>query len=180
MRVADIPAATIRTPRSRFIIGLGAALAVLACLVIIGLRFLVGRRRDRPVAGQPPAELFDAPQLPADEVDVPPINHNAYRRECADALREAGWQARMSFPAGRLTADIMARRDGRLLTVQCRPSTRPLEAAVVQEALLVRRAHDAQVAAVVSNAGYTMAARTLAAASGVRLLHETELPEFVN
>ena len=179
MRAADIPA-TIRTPRSRFIIGLGAALAVLACLVIIGLRFLVGRRRDRPVAGQPPAELLDAPQLPADEVDVPPIDHNAYRRGCADSLREAGWQARMSFPAGRLTADIMARRDGRLLTVQCRPSTRPLEAAVVQEALLVRRAHDAQVAAVVSNAGYTMAARTLAAASGVRLLHETELPEFVN
>ena len=176
------------TRRNRLVVGLVAILALLAGLIIIGL-LLVRRRRE--MSGRSRAELHDAqpgdaqpgdaqPRLPADEAEVPPIDTNAYRRWCVDSLTEAGWQARMSFPAGRLTADIMARRDGRLLTVQCRPSTRPLEAAVVQEALVVRRAQDAQVAAVVSNAGYTRAARNLAAASGVRLLHETELTEFVS
>ncbi len=156
-------------------------LAILGLLVgLVVLRLLAARRmRDRAVPS--PSGLYDAPpDIAADEADMPPIDGNAYRRWCVDSLTEAGWQARMSFPAGRLTADIMARRDGRLLTVQCRPSTRPLEAAVVQEALVVRSAQDAQVAAVVSNAGYTRAARTLAAASGVRLLHETELTEFVS
>ncbi len=158
------------------VIGL-AILGLLAGLVV--LRLLARRVRDR--TGPSPSEPYDAPpDIAADEADMPPIDGNAYRRWCVDSLTEAGWQARMSFPAGRLTADIMARRDGRLLTVQCRPSTRPLEAAVVQEALVVRSAQDAQVAAVVSNAGYTRAARTLAAASGVRLLHETELLEFVS
>ncbi len=166
------------TRRNRLVVGLVAILALLAGLIVIGL-FLVRRRRGR--AERSRAELHDArPELPADEAEVPPIDNNAYRQWCVASLTEAGWQARMSFPAGRLTADIIARRDGRLLTVQCRPSTRPLEAAVVQEALVVRRAQDAQVAAVVSNAGYTKAARNLAAASGVRLLHETELTEFVN
>ena len=159
------------------VIGL-AIPGLLAGLVVL---WLLARRRVRDEAGPSPSEPYDAPPgLAAEEADILPIDGNAYRQWCVDSLTEAGWQARMSFPAGRLTADIMARRDGRLLTVQCRPSTRPLEAAVVQEALLVRRAQDAQVAAVVSNAGYTRAARNLAAASGVRLLHETELPEFVS
>lgn len=164
------------------VIGLIVALVVLAALVALGLRWR-GRRRvslrrqERSSIGRLNAEPAGAP---ASEPDLfsPPIDTLDYRQRCMTSLGEAGWQARMSFPAGGLTADIIARRDGRLLTMQCRPSTRPLESVVVQEALIVRRAQDANLAAVVSNAGYTKAARSFAAASGVRLLHETELPEF--
>jgi hypothetical protein len=166
-------------PGSSLIVGLAAVLAALAALVGFALSRLIRHRRNER-SSRDWARL--QPTLAADETVLPPppIDGSAYRQRCVESLAEAGWQARMSFPAGRLTADIMARRDGRLLTVQCRPSTQPLEATVVREALLVRNAQDAQLAAVVSNAGYTKAARSLAATSGVRLLHETELPEFVS
>ena len=164
-------------------VALIAALIVLAALVALGFRRRSRRRVSMRRQERPPVELFDAQAAatPASgsELFSPPIDTLDYRQRCVKSLGEAGWQARMSFPAGGLTADIIARRDGRLLTMQCRPSTRPLESVVVQEALIVRRAQDANLAAVVSNAGYTKAARSFAAASGVRLLHETELPEFI-
>lgn len=127
------------------------------------------------MADRMPGYGLAEPEFPA-----PPIDRDGYRRRCIDFLAEGGWEARPCFPGGGLTADIMARRGGRLLTVQCRPSTQPLEAAVVREALVVRAAQDAALSAVVSNAGYTKAARSLAAASGVLLLHDTELPELVS
>ncbi|MGI4746843.1 MAG: restriction endonuclease [Janthinobacterium lividum] len=164
------------------VVGLIAALMVLAGLAVLGLRRRSRRRLSMRWHERPSMERLDpqAPAAPDDGSDLfsPPIDTLDYRQRCVKSLGEAGWQARMSFPAGGLTADIIAKRDGRLLTMQCRPSTRPLESVVVQEALIVRRAQDANLAAVVSNAGYTKAARSFAAASGVRLLHETELPEF--
>lgn len=189
---SDIPAiqpppvatpANLASTRTALAIGLVAALVVLAGLIVLGLRRRsrrrVGlRRQERSLTERLDSQAPAVPDSGPDRVS-PPIDTQDYRQRCVKSLGEAGWQARMSFPAGGLTADIIAKRDGRLLTMQCRPSTRPLESVVVQEALIVRRAQDANLAAVVSNAGYTKAARSFAAASGVRLLHETELPEFI-
>lgn len=162
---------------------IGGIALVLAALIVLGLRRLIRHRVVKRHKERSVDEWLDTqPAFGTDRLDTaaPAIDDAAYRQRCVKSLGEAGWQARMSLPAGRLTADIIARRDGCLLTVQCRPSMQPLEAAVVQEALVVRSAQDAQLAAVVSNAGYTEAARTLANANGVRLLHETELPEFTS
>lgn len=184
--VAAAPVATpanLASTRTALAIGLVAALVVLAGLIVLGLRRRSRRRVDLRRQERSLTERLDsqAPAVPDGSPDLvsPPIDTQDYRQRCVKSLGEAGWQARMSFPAGGLTADIIAKRDGRLLTIQCRPSTQPLESVVVQEALIVRRAQDANLAAVVSNAGYTKAARSFAAASGVRLLHETELPEFI-
>jgi hypothetical protein len=184
--VAAAPVVASANPastRTALAIGLVAALVVLAGLIVLGLRRRSRRRVGLRRQERSLTERLDsqAPAVPDSSADLvsPPIDAQDYRQRCVKSLGEAGWQARMSFPAGGLTADIIAKRDGRLLTMQCRPSTRPLESVVVQEALIVRRAQDANLAAVVSNAGYTKAARSFAAASGVRLLHETELPEFI-
>lgn len=155
-----------------------ALLAIVSGLVWMLRRRLAIRRQDRLMAEWLDTEELSRPS--GSDIAPSAIDSDKYRERCLEFLVEAGWTARSCFPGSGLTADIMARRDGRLLTVQCRPSSHPLEAEVVREALVVRAAQGATLAAVVSNAGYSKAARSLAATSGVLLLHDTELPEFVS
>lgn len=155
-----------------------AFLAIVSGLAWLLRRRLAIRRQDRLMAEWLDTEDLSRPS--GSDVAPSSIDSDKYRERCLEFLVEAGWSARSCFPGSGLTADIMARRDGRLLTVQCRPSSHPLEAEVVREALVVRAAQGATLAAVVSNAGYSKAARSLAATSGVILLHDTELPEFVS
>ncbi|WP_245337928.1 restriction endonuclease, partial [Methylobacterium radiotolerans] len=67
-------------------------------------------------------------------------------------------------------ADIVAVRDGLRLVVQCKRLSKPVGNAAVQEAAAALRYWDGDRAAVVSNAGFTPAARRLATATGAPLL----------
>ncbi|MCT6856095.1 MAG: restriction endonuclease, partial [Bombella apis] len=59
--------------------------------------------------------------------------------------------------------------------VQCKLYTRPVGNKAVQEIFTARQHRHAHYAAVVSNAGYTRSARQLAHATGVHLLHHSQL-----
>ncbi|MHB2210552.1 restriction endonuclease [Methylobacterium sp. CM6257] len=98
-----------------------------------------------------------------------------YERFCADRLARAGWRAHRTPASGDQGADIVAVRDGLRLVVQCKRLTKPVGNAAVQEAAAALRYWAGDRAAVVSNAGFTPAARRLAAATGVLLLHHDAL-----
>ena len=98
-----------------------------------------------------------------------------YERYCAERLARAGWRAHRTPASGDQGADIVAIRDGRRLIVQCKRLTKPVGNAAVQEAAAAQRYWAGDRAAVVSNAGFTPAARRLAAATGVLLLHHEGL-----
>ena len=72
----------------------------------------------------------------------------------------------------------MAVRDGLRLIVQCKRLAKPVGNAAVQEAAAALRYWAGDRAAVVSNAGFTPAARRLAAATGVLLLHHDALDDI--
>lgn len=112
-------------------------------------------------------------ELP-DEADAPE-DGIAYERFCAARLREGGWQARPTQASGDQGADIVAERDGLRLVVQCKRYGKPVGNAAVQEAAAAARYWSGDIAAVVSNAGFTPAARKLAAAADVLLLHHDDL-----
>ena len=99
----------------------------------------------------------------------------AYEQQCAILLRRAGWEAHLTAGSGDQGSDILARRRHRVLVVQCKRHGRPVGNKAVQEVYAAQRHHGADLAAVVSNAGYTRAARALAQTTGVRLLHHGDL-----
>ncbi len=64
------------------------------------------------------------------------------------------------------------------LVVQCKRYAKPVGNGAVQEVVAARSYWHADWAAVVSNAGFTPAARKLAAATDVLLLHHDALTEL--
>lgn len=112
-------------------------------------------------------DLPDEDEAPEDGID--------YERFCAERLTRAGWRTHRTPPSGDQGADVLAERDGVRLVVQCKRLSRPVGNAAVQEAAAALPYWSGDRAAVVSNAGFTPAARRLAAATGVLLLHHDDL-----
>jgi restriction system protein len=112
-------------------------------------------------------EAFEAIAYPAE-----------YQRFCASEMRKAGWTALVTKAGGDRGVDVIARKDGLRLLLRCKWYTRPVASDVVQEIGAVRGHKSTEIAAVVSNAGYTTGARQLAAADRVLLLHHADLREI--
>jgi restriction system protein len=112
-------------------------------------------------------DLPDEDEAPEDGID--------YERFCAERLTRAGWRTHRTPPSGDQGADVLAERDGVRLVVQCKRLSRPVGNAAVQEAAAALPYWSGDRAAVVSNAGFTPAARRLATATGVLLLHHDDL-----
>lgn len=113
-------------------------------------------------------------------VDLPdegeaPEDGITYERYCAALLGQAGWQARATRASGDQGADIVAEQAGVRLVVQCKRYAKPVGNGAVQEIAAASHYWSGDMAAVVSNAGFTPAARKLAASAGVLLLHHDEL-----
>ncbi|HYF87915.1 restriction endonuclease [Azospirillum sp.] len=117
-------------------------------------------------AGQDGSDIaFDASMSPQD-----------YERFCADRFAEAGWTARLTKASGDQGADIVCEADGRRLVVQCKLYSSSVGNGAVQEVIAAREFEYADLAAVVSNAPFTPAAKELASATSVQLLHHDEIP----
>lgn len=111
-------------------------------------------------------------------LDVLRLSPSEYEQYCASELQAAGWDARVTAGAGDQGVDIVATRGGIRAVFQCKLYSGSLGNKPVQEVHTGRRFHDADVAAVVSNAEFTPGARAAATQTGVILLHHSELPTF--
>jgi restriction system protein len=98
-----------------------------------------------------------------------------YEASVAIRLQENGWDARTTKGSGDQGIDVIARKNGIKLVIQCKLYTSPVGNAAVQEIIAGREFEKADYAAVVSNIGYTKAARQLAANANILLLHHDEL-----
>lgn len=109
------------------------------------------------------------------EEDEAPADGVPYEKFCAARLERAGWRTHPTPASGDQGADIVAEQGATRLVVQCKRYGRPVGNAAVQEAAAAARYWSGDMAAVVSNAGFTPAARKLAAATDVLLLHHDDL-----
>jgi|GEM_PF-5028228 len=98
-----------------------------------------------------------------------------YERHCARLLEEGGWKVTFTPTSGDQGVDLIAVKDSVTLALQCKWYSSPVGNAAVQEVLAGAAFIKAHAAAVVTNATYTPAARTLAAATDVYLLHDAGL-----
>ena len=110
-----------------------------------------------------------------DVTDVTEIDGISFEHHCAEMLRNAGWEARVTQSSADQGIDIIASRSGKKGVFQCKRYSQPVGNAAVQEVIAGKVFERASFAVVVSNNSYTQSARQLANAAGVHLIHFSEL-----
>lgn len=139
-------------------------LAIIAGLLVVGLiiqKYLKGRKLYRRM-------LLDFRW----HENMSPTE---FERCCADYLGLQGWHAKTTKGSGDQGVDVIARKAGHVLVLQCKLYSSPIGNKAVQEAFAGKAYAGAITAAVVSNQPYTRSAQELAAKTGVLLMHFTEL-----
>ena len=101
-----------------------------------------------------------------------------FEQRCMEMLTANGWVARRTSATGDQGIDIIATRGILRVVIQCKLYSQPVGNAAVQEAIAGMVFEKADRACVVSNSTYTPAARRLAEAGNVLLLHYEELPRL--
>jgi hypothetical protein len=104
--------------------------------------------------------------------DMSPTEYETF---CAEELRHAGWDARVTMQSRDQGVDVIAGKPGRRIVFQCKLYARAVGNKAVQEAVAARAHEQAEFGAVVSNNRYTNAAEELAATNGILLLHHRDL-----
>jgi restriction system protein len=98
-----------------------------------------------------------------------------YEHLCADFLREAGWNARVTTHSRDFGVDVIAEKSQSRIVVQCKMYTKPVGIKAVQEIAAGKIHEQADCAIVVSNWRFTSAAIQMAATNDVFLLHHEDL-----
>lgn len=118
------------------------------------------------------------PRRPSFDPEALPGDGHAFEAWVAEALSGFGWKAQTTPGSGDQGLDVIARRNGKTLGVQCKLYKSPIGNKAVQEAHAGKAFHGVDAAAVMSNAAFTPSARALAEATGVKLFSPHDIPEL--
>lgn len=115
----------------------------------------------------------------ATEADIDKMSGLEYEQHCADLLRKAGWDVQVTKGSGDFGIDLIGEKTigerARRVVFQCKRYSAPIGISAVQEVIAGKQYDSADTAIVVSNQRYTPAAESMAASSGVLLLHHADL-----
>ncbi len=121
-------------------------------------------------------EFIDSETEDDDFYGDDPIDYEVW---CSEQLTNIGWDARLT-PTNDQGADIIADNDGIKVAIQCKFYSSPVGNKAIQEVVASLPYYGANYGAVVSNAGYTKSAKEIANATGIKLLHHSELCDWIN
>jgi len=121
-------------------------------------------------------KIAETPIAPHINVDV--ISGIEFEAHCAETLEQFGWSVIRKGGSGDQGVDLIASLGQLRVAIQCKRYSQPVGNKAVQEVAAGQRFEQCNLAVVVSNADYTPAARQLANALGVLLLHYADLEGF--
>lgn len=113
-----------------------------------------------------------------DDIDVSDLSPTEFEHYCADILSRNRWKTRVTQASGDQGIDIIATYGNIKAVFQCKKYSNPIGNKAVQEIVAGKQFEKANIAAVVSNKGYTASAKQLAQSTGTYLLHYSELADF--
>jgi restriction system protein len=144
--------------------GLVVTVCVLLWLSLQRDRFRVRlqRRRDVKYASSAMAAVDEMPGVEFEEF-------------VAAQLRTAGWRVSRTATTGDYGVDLVARKGGTRMAVQCKRLARAVGVAAVQQVVAGALHHGCNQAVVVTNRGFTKAARQLASTHRCRLVGREQL-----
>lgn len=106
---------------------------------------------------------------------IKPMTGIEFERVNQEALERSGWVVQVTPQSGDHGVDLIGRRKGMNIALQCKRYAKPVGNKAVQEAASGAAFYGCQYAAVVATNGYTKAAKELAGSLGVLLLAPEEL-----
>lgn len=98
-----------------------------------------------------------------------------FEKQCANLLKECGWDANTTPKSSDQGVDVIATKNGKTVAIQCKLYSQPVGNKAVQEVNTGKSYYKADFAVVVSNNTYTTSARQLANNCGVLLLFYDDL-----
>lgn len=110
--------------------------------------------------------------------DIPPLDGHAFEFWVAARMRRQGWKVRVTQSSGDQGIDIIARRGGRSLGIQCKRYSGSVGNKAVQEAFAGCAHYRLDKAAVLTTGYYTKSARELSRSTGVALLNVSDIPSM--
>lgn len=149
-----------------------------------GLATATRRRRGKRRARAAPRPAARARQTrPAQGRAAPvlgslPRNGHDFEQWVAQRLELHGWRAVVTAGSGDQGLDIIARRDGRKIGIQCKRYDGAVGNKAVQEAFSGRAYHRVDAAVVITTGHYTESAKALSRKTGVHLLHVRDIPRM--
>lgn len=110
--------------------------------------------------------------IPTDGID--------FEHWCADQVRRQGWQVVVSQASGDQGVDVIARRNGTKVAIQCKRYSNPIGNKSVQEAFTGAQNENAGYSCVIGTGGFTQAAKQIASNTGVKLIDAADIQSFSN
>jgi restriction system protein len=101
-----------------------------------------------------------------------------FEQYVAAKLRECGWHVAYTPATGDFGVDLIAKRHGRSVAVQCKRYGKSVGILAVQQVVSGTRHHHCASCVVVSNREFTPAAKRLAATHNCVLVGRSELPTW--
>jgi restriction system protein len=117
-------------------------------------------------------ELQENPAFQCFSDDMTPAEFETF---CAEELRRAGWDARVTMQSRDQGVDVIAEKNAVRVVIQCKLYARPVGNKSVQEAAAAKAHEQADYGIVVTNNRYTQDAEQLASTNKILLLHYTDL-----
>ena len=110
--------------------------------------------------------------------DSLPTDGHEFEHWVVNALTKFGWDAQATQGAGDQGLDVLAKKHGVTVAIQCKLYSSNVGNKAVQEVIAAKGLFSTDYACVVSNAGYTTSAKELAESQRVLLLSHYDLPRF--
>lgn len=116
------------------------------------------------------AKGFDDQNLPFDGYE--------FERWVAESLEGFGWSAEVTRGGGDQGIDVIARKNGKSIGLQCKLYSSSVGNKAVQEAHSGKPFYDLDAVGVLTNADFTKSAKELAIVTGVLLLSHRDIPDL--
>lgn len=107
-----------------------------------------------------------------------PLDGIDFEHWCAGMLSKQGWKATVSKASGDQGVDVVAKRGGTEVAIQCKRYSAPVGNKAVQEAFAGKQYAQASHACVIATGGFTRSAKELATATGVSLIDAQLISDF--
>ena len=110
--------------------------------------------------------------------DEMPVDGIEFEHWCAEKLRMQGWDVSVSQASGDQGVDVLAKREGYAVAVQCKRYSKPIGNTAVQEVFAGARNLDVPLACVIGTGGFTKSAKEIASSTGVVLMDAMNIENF--
>jgi restriction system protein len=144
--------------------GLALTVITLLWLGVQGDRYRAGRQRRR-----------DLRYAMSDLGAIDQMSGVEFEEFVAAQLRTVGWSVTHTASTGDYGVDLIAKRDGACMAVQCKRQAKAVGVAAVQQVVAGALHHRCDQTVVVTNQGFTKAARQLATTHRCRLVGREQL-----